>query len=102
MPRPSLVTVYKVFVRPHLDYGDIIYDHAYKGSFHQKLESTQHNAALAKTDAIRVTSIEKFYQELALEYLQKQRWYRNLCYCFKTCKSQSPDFLSQIHIVPII
>ena len=36
--RLSLVTIYKAFIRPHLDYGDIIYDQAYKESFHQKLE----------------------------------------------------------------
>ena len=29
LPRPSLVTIYKAFIRPHLDYGDIIYDRAY-------------------------------------------------------------------------
>ena len=38
LPRPSLVTIYKAFIRPYLDYGDIIYDQAYKESFHQKLE----------------------------------------------------------------
>ena len=26
LPRQSLVTVYKAFIRPHLDYGDIMYD----------------------------------------------------------------------------
>ena len=26
LPRHSLVTLYKVFIRPHLDYGAIIYD----------------------------------------------------------------------------
>ena len=35
----SLVTVYKAFIRPHLDYGDIIYDQTYSESFHQKMES---------------------------------------------------------------
>ena len=38
LPRPSLVTIYKVFIRPHLDCEDI-YDQANKESFHQKLES---------------------------------------------------------------
>ena len=33
-----LITIYKAFVRPHLDYGDILYDQAYNASFHQKLE----------------------------------------------------------------
>ena len=26
LPRDSLLTIYKSFIRPHLDYGDIIYD----------------------------------------------------------------------------
>ena len=36
------MTMYKDFVRPHLDYGDIIYDEAYNETFHQKLESIQY------------------------------------------------------------
>ena len=28
LPRPFLMTLYKSFIRPHLDYGDIIYDSA--------------------------------------------------------------------------
>ena len=50
---PSLVSIYKAFVVPHFDYGDNIYDQAYKESFHQKLESIQYIAALAITRAIR-------------------------------------------------
>ena len=26
LPRRSLITIYKSFIRPHLDYGDIVYD----------------------------------------------------------------------------
>ena len=39
LPRPSLLQIYKSFVRPHLDYGDIIYDKAFIGSFQKKLET---------------------------------------------------------------
>ena len=38
LPRQALITIYKAFARPHLDYGDILYDQAYNASFHQKLE----------------------------------------------------------------
>ena len=34
LPRPSLVTIYKGFIGPHFDYGDIIYDQVHKESFH--------------------------------------------------------------------
>ena len=56
LPRPALITIYKAFVRPYLDYGDILYDQAYNMSFHHKLESIQYNACLVITGAIRVTS----------------------------------------------
>ena len=49
------MTIYKVFARPHLNYGDILYDQAYIIS------------CLAITGAIRGTSNEKLCQEFGLE-----------------------------------
>ena len=63
LSRKSLLTVYKSFIRPHLDYGDIIYDQTYNTSFHQRLESLQYNAALVITGAIRGTSKENFIMQ---------------------------------------
>ena len=37
-PRPTLLTIFKAFIRTHLDYGDTIYDQAYNVFFNQKLE----------------------------------------------------------------
>ena len=73
LPRLSLLTIYKSFIRPHLDYVEIIYDQAYTASFHQKIESVQYNSALAITGAIRGTSKEKLYDELGLETLGKKK-----------------------------
>ena len=70
LPRTNLIKIYKAFVRPHLDYGDILYDQAFNLSFQQKLESIQYRACLAITGAIQGTSREKIYQELGLESLQ--------------------------------
>ena len=38
-------------MRPNLDYSDVIFDKAFNNSFHQGLESIQHNAALVITGA---------------------------------------------------
>ena len=38
LTRAPLFTIYKSFIRPHLDYVDIIYDKAYNTSFHQNSE----------------------------------------------------------------
>ena len=53
LPRQALITIYKSFIRPYLDYGDILYDKAFNESFHQKIEPIQYNACLAITSAIR-------------------------------------------------
>ena len=67
---PSLHTTKKCFIRPYLDYGDIIYNQACNLSFRQKLESIQYNAALALDGLIGRSSREMMYQELGLESLQ--------------------------------
>ena len=91
-----MLTIYKCFLRTHLDYVDIIYDQAFNNSSHQNIESLQYNAALAITDAIRGTSREKIYQELGLESLQQRRWYRKLCLFFKVYKNQCSKYLFDI------
>ena len=93
LPRTALIKIYKAFVRPHLDYGDILYDQAFNLSFQQKLESIQYRVCLAITGAIRGTSREKICQELGLESLQSRRWYRKLAMFYKIYKSKSPFYL---------
>ena len=73
-----MITIYKSFIRPHLDYGDIVYDRAFNESFHKNLEPLQCNAAIVITGAIRGTSSEKLFQELGFESLKSRRWLRKL------------------------
>ena len=40
LPRHSLVTLYKAFIRPHLDYADIIYDNPNNMKICNKIESS--------------------------------------------------------------
>ena len=93
LPRQSLVTIYKSFIRPHLDCGDVIFDQAYNKLFHESLESLQYNVSLAITGAIRGTSKKKLYQELGLESFQRRRWFCKLCNLYKIFKNQSPRYL---------
>ena len=99
LPRAPLIKIYKSFIRPHLDYGDMIYDQAFNMSLRQKIETIQYNAALAITGAIRGSSREKLYQELGLETLQQRCWYRKLCCFYKVLKSPSLKYLYSI--IPI-
>ena len=95
-PRKSLVTIYKSFIRPHLDYDDVVYDRAFNESFHQSLDYLHHSAAIAITWAIRGTLSEKLFQELCLETLKSRCWLRKLCLLYKLIKEKSPAYLFQI------
>ena len=53
LSREILLTIYKSFVRPNLDYADIIYDKPLNESFKKKIESAQYEAALIITGAIK-------------------------------------------------
>ena len=83
LPRKSLITIYKAIIRPHVAYGDILYDQPNNATFCQKTESFQYKAALAITGAIQGTSQEKLLEELNLETLKTRRWLRRLCCMYK-------------------
>ena len=76
-----LITIHKTFIRPHLDYGDVLH------------ESIQYNACLALTGATKGTSKEKIYQELGLESRRDRRWCRKLCLFYKVLENENPKYL---------
>ena len=94
--RDVLDQMYKLYVRPHLDYGDIIYhkhDPDMNLEFTKKLEATQYSAALAVSGAWRGTNKSKLYEELGWEYLYHRRWYRRLTHFYKVRNTRSPLYL---------
>ena len=56
LPRHFLVTPYKAFIQPHLDYADTIYDKPNNINIFDKIESLQYNAVLTITGAITGSS----------------------------------------------
>ena len=93
LPRDTLLTIYRAFVRPHLDYGDVIYDNPGNASFSQQLESIQYSAALEITGCIRETSKDKLYCELGLETLADRRFCRRLCIFYKIVNDIASSYL---------
>ena len=83
LPRNTLNDLYKLYVRPHLDYGDVIYHDPpnlceFSGNTTlsnqmEKIESVKYSAALAVSGAWRGTSREKLYAELGWESLSLRR-----------------------------
>ena len=59
LPRKLLIPIYEVFLRPVIDYGDIIYHHPQNESFREKLDSVRYKAALATTGTYKVLGANK-------------------------------------------
>ena len=86
LQRTCLLTIYKAFVRPPLDYADIIYDKFDNEAFKDWLEKIQ-------LGAIRGTSWERIYNELGLQSLFDRRWYRKMTFFYKIVKNLVPKYL---------
>ena len=75
MSKEVLDQIYKLHVRPHLDYGDIIY-HKYDPdkqlNFTEQLEQAQYKAALAVSGVRKGTNRSRFLEELGWETLYDQ------------------------------
>ena len=93
--RQSLLTIYKSFARPILDYGDIIYDKPQKCFFIEKIEWVQYNACLAITGAFKVTSRGCLCQELGSLSFKKQKMAaETVGFFYKTVKGLLPKYLT--------
>ena len=64
--------------------------------FEEKLESIQYDAYLAITGAMRGSSKGKIYEELGLQPLQLQCWFRELKTFYKIFKSKSSSYLFKL------
>ena len=70
LPRQALLTFYESFIKPNLDYGDIIYNQSNNESLCQTNKSVQYKAALAISGAIKGASRAKLDIELGLEKIK--------------------------------
>ena len=103
LSRETLNALYKLYIRPHLDYGDVIYHiqnkedslHCHRNVLMEKVESVQYFAALAITGAWRGTSREKIYSELGWESMYSRRWSRRLFMLYKIVNNLMPDYISE-------
>ena len=88
--RDVLDQIYKLYVRPHLDYGDIVY-HRYDLEF--KFDFTQNWNPPNTQQRLRGTNTDRLYEELGWEILYYRRSYRRLCHFFKLRNDQRPYYL---------
>ena len=87
-----LELTFKMYVRPHLDYGDVIY-HDQQSQTMELLEKIQYQAGLIVTNCWKGTSRIKLYNELGWESLSQRRVGRRLAYYYKILNDLTPDYL---------
>ena len=92
VPKDILNLSYKLYVRPHLDYGDVIY-HNQRADLMEYLEQVQYKAALVVSGCWQGTSRERLYRELGWEHLSDRRWFRRLTIFYKIINGMTPDYL---------
>ena len=96
LPRNALLTMYKSFFRPYLDYSDIVYHQANNQSFSNKMKAVQYNLAFAITNTSKGTSRTKLYKELGIESLSLRRWFRRVCTLYKIKIQRAPKCLYKL------
>ena len=95
----------KAFVRPHLDYGDILYDQVFNASFHEaRIHSPQclprfNWSNKEHLQSKRLSGIRFLELGIRNESLQIRWWYKKLCLFYKIYKIQSPSYLGIVHIL---
>ena len=90
--RNVLAMSYKMYIRPHLDYGDIIFDNQ-RADLMKLIEQVQYKAALIITGCWQGTSQVKLYDELGWESLSDCRWVRRMSVFFKISHGMTPSYL---------
>ena len=103
VPVKTLDQIYKMYVRPHLDFCDVIYhtpkicnmfDSSFRLSHWMDLiERVQYMAALAVTGTWKGTSSNKIYEQLGWESLSDRRWFHRLVQFFKIQNGFTPTYL---------
>ena len=95
LDRKSLEIKYTAFIRPLLEYGDVVWDNCAQYE-KEELEKIQHEAARIVTGATRLVSLHSLYAEIKWDSLQKRRNDHKLSLLFKMKNNLMPDYLSSL------
>lgn len=100
LDRKSLETIYVTFIRPLLEYSDVIWDNC---STYEKceLDKIQNEAARIATGATKLISLNKLYNEVCWEPLQKRRQDHKLTLFYKMRYNLTPVYLSSLIPQPV-
>ena len=95
LDRKSLETIFIAFIRPLLEYADVIWDNCTQYE-KDELEKIQVEAARIATGTTKLISLTNLYKEICWEKLQKRRDDHKLTLFYKMHNNLTPNYLSSL------
>ena len=93
--RKSLEKIYFTFIRPILEYADIVWDNCTQNQANE-LEKIQLEAGRIVTGATKLVSTQKLYSELGWHKLSERRRFHKLHQFYKMDHSLAPGYLCDL------
>ena len=100
LDRSSLETIYLSFIRPILEYGDVLWNNCTNGE-KKELDKIQNEAARICTGTTKLVSIQNLNNEINWEPLDSRRRKHKLIMFFKMVNSLLPTYMSNL-VPPLI
>ena len=95
LDRKSLEIIYTTFIRPILEYADVIRDNCCNYE-KQELEKIQIEVARIASGATKLISVQNLYNEIGWETLEKRRINLKLILSYKMYNNLTPDYFSSL------
>ena len=95
LDRKSLETIYMSFIRPSMEYGDVLYAGTYDSDL-CKLDRLQVDAMRVVTGATEKSNIGLLYDDLGWSTLESRRNQHCLAFMYKIVNELTPTYLSEL------
>ena len=96
LDRKSLEIIYTSFIRPVLEYADVVWDNCTQYEINALEKKIQIEAAQVAMGTTKLVSLEMLYQETAWEPLEKRRYKHKLCLFYQMDTGFSPNYFSSL------
>ena len=97
LDRKSLETIYLTFIRPLLEYGDVIWDNCTQYE-KDELDKIQNEAARIVTGTTKLVSINSLYNETCWETLERRRYNHKITLFYKMMHNITPLYFSSLYL----
>ena len=95
LDRQSLETIYLTFIRPVLEYANVVWDNCTHYE-KEELEKIQNEAARIVTGTTKLVSKHALYEEIGWDTLDLRRRKHKLTLLYKVYTNQTPPYLSTL------